>query len=80
MSKRREAPPKPEELIKALEEKFNDFKSEIESRFEEQDKVYEEIRSSVEGLGARQREEASQLKESLEYQSSRLQESTESVR
>ena len=49
MSKRRETP-KPEELIKALEEKFNDFKSEMESRFQAEERVCEEIRSEIEEI------------------------------
>ena len=41
MSRKREAPPKPEELIQKLEEKFNEFKTLTESKNEEQDKVNE---------------------------------------
>ncbi len=48
MSKKREAPPKPEELIKKLEDKFLEFKTETESKQEEQEKVTEELKTSIE--------------------------------
>ena len=48
MSKKREAPPKPEELIKKLEDKFLEFKTETESKQEEQEKVNEELKTSIE--------------------------------
>ena len=50
MSKKREAPPKPEELIKKLEDKFLEFKMEAESKQEEQEKINEEFRSSIEEI------------------------------
>ena len=50
MSKKREAPPKPEELIKKLDEKFLEFKTETESRQEEQEKVNEELKSFIEEI------------------------------
>ena len=50
MSKKREAPPKPEELIKKLEDKFLEFKTETESKQEEQERVNEELKSSIEEI------------------------------
>ena len=50
MSKKREAPPKPEELIKKLDDKFLEFKTETESKQEEQEKVNEELKSSIEEI------------------------------
>ena len=50
MSKKREAPPKPEELIKKLEDKFLEFKTETESKQEEQEKVNEELKTSLEEI------------------------------
>ena len=50
MSKKREAPPKPEELIKKLDDKFLEFKTETESRQEEQEKVNEELKSFIEEI------------------------------
>ena len=50
MSKKREAPPKPEELIKKLDDKFLEFKTETESKQEEQEKVNEELNSSIEEI------------------------------
>ena len=79
MSKRRETP-KPEELIKALEEKFNDFKSEMESRFEAEERVCEEIRSEIEEIRTRQREESEQLKDLLLREASKLNDSNENLR
>ena len=80
MSKRRETTPKPEELIKALEEKFNDFKSEIESRFEAQNTVNEEIRSNLEEIRVTQREEATGLKDLLQKEASKLNELNDNLR
>ena len=79
MSKR-QAPPKPEDLIKALEEKFTDFKSEIESRFEDQDKVQEEIRSNIEEVKNKQLEDTTQLKDLLQVEVLKLNESTHNLR
>ena len=50
MSKKREAPPKPEELIKKLDDKFLEFKTETEIKQEEQEKVNEELNSSIEEI------------------------------
>ena len=79
MSKR-QAPPKPEDLIKALEEKFSDFKSEIESRFEEQNKVQEEIRSNIEEIKIKQIEDTTQLKDLLQVETLKLNESNDNLR
>ena len=54
MSRKREAPPKPEELIQKLEEKFNDFKTSTETQFEEQEKVNEELKSLIVELKSNQ--------------------------
>ena len=79
MSKR-QAAPKPEDLIKALEEKFNDFKTEIESRFEVQDKVCEEIRSNIEEVRTNQIEELTQLKHLVQIETSKLNEANNNLR
>ena len=79
MSKR-QAAPKPEDLIKALEEKFNDFKSEIESRFEDHDKVQEEIRSNIEEIKIKQIEDSTQLKDLLQVETLKLNESNNNLR
>ena len=54
MSRKREAPPKPEEPIQKLEEKFNDFKTSTETQFEEQEKVNEELKSLIVELKSNQ--------------------------
>ena len=79
MSKR-QAAPKPEDLIKALEEKFNDFKSEIESRFEDHDKAQEEIRSNIEEIKIKQIEDSTQLKDLLQVETLKLNESNDNLR
>ena len=75
MSKR-QAPPKPEDLIKALEEKFTDFKSEIESRFEEQEIKIKEI----EEIKIKQIEDTTQLKDLLQVETLKLNESNNNLR
>ena len=50
MSKKREAPPKPEELIQKLELKFSEFKEQIEAKSEEQEKINEDLKTSVDDL------------------------------
>ena len=79
MSKR-QAAPKPEDLIKALEEKFNDFKSEIESRFEDHDKAQEEIRSKIEEIKIKQLEDSTQSKDLLQVETLKLNESNDNLR
>ena len=76
MSKR-QAPPKPEDLIKALEEKFNDFKSEIESRFEEE---IQSLHSNIEEIKTKQIEDTTQLKDLIQAETSKLNESNNNLR
>ena len=75
MSKR-QAPPKPEDLIKALEEKFTDFKSEIENRFEEQEIKIKQI----EEIKIQQTEDTTQLKDLLQVETLKLNESNNNLR
>ena len=51
MSKKREAPPKPEELISKLEVKFNEFKEEVEAKKDEQEKINQEVETKNEEQG-----------------------------
>ena len=71
MSKKREAPPKPEELIKKLEDKFLEFKTETESKQEEQGKVNEELKASVEEIKASQSLFSQEIDSKLEILSER---------
>ena len=77
MSKKREAPPKPEELIKKLEDKFLEFKTETESKQEEQEKVNEELKTSLEEIKTNHsllsQEMDSKLKNLSERQNNELQ-------
>ena len=66
MSRKREAPPKPEELIAKLEEKFNEFKTLIESKNEEQDKVNEEIKVLISEVQGKQDEQKQEFESRLE--------------
>ena len=66
MSRKREAPPKPEELIQKLEEKFNEFKTLTESKHEEQDKVNEEIKVLIGEVQGKQEEQRQEFESRLE--------------
>lgn len=50
MSKKREAPPKPEELIQKLEVKLNEFKEQMEAKGGEQEKINEDMKTAVDEL------------------------------
>ena len=76
MSKR-QAPPKPEDLIKALEDKFTDFKSEIESRF---DGEIQSLHSNIEEIKMKQIEDTTQLKDLLQVETLKLNESNNNLR
>ena len=76
MSKR-QAPPKPEDLIKALEEKFTDFKSEIENRFEAEIKS---LHSNIEEIKMKQLDDTTQLKDLLQVETLKLNESNNNLR
>ena len=66
MSRKREAPPKPEELIAKLEEKFNEFKTLIETKNEEQDKVNEDIKVLIGEVQGKQEEQKQEFESRLE--------------
>ena len=63
---RRQAPPKPEELIQTLEEKFNEFKEEIGVKLEDQLKTNETTNSELNDIKDKQEEDNKKLKESLD--------------
>ena len=63
---RRQAAPKPEELIQKLEDKFNEFKEEINVKLDKQLKTNEEIKTDLNELNVKQDEECRELKESVE--------------
>ena len=63
---RRQAAPKPEELIQKLEEKLDEFKEEIKVKLEEQAKTNEEANTGITEIKEKQEEECNQLKESVE--------------
>ena len=80
MSKKREAPPKPEELIKKLEDKFLEFKTETESKQEEQEKVNEELKTSVEEVKTNHSLLSQEIDSKLEILSQRQNNELQSLR
>ena len=80
MSKKREAPPKPEELIKKLEDKFLEFKMEAESKQEEQEKINEEFRSSIEEIKTNHSLLSQEIDSKLENLSERQSDELQSLR
>ena len=80
MSKKREAPPKPEELIKKLEDKFLEFKTETESKQEEQEKVNEELKTSIEEIKTNQSLLSQEIDSKLENLSERQNDELQSLR
>ena len=80
MSKKREAPPKPEELIKKLEDKFLEFKTETESKQEEQEKVNEELKTSLEEIKANHSVLSQEIDSKLENLSERQNNELQSLR
>jgi chromosome segregation ATPase len=63
---RRQAPPKPEELIQKLDEKVNEFKEEIGVKLDEQLNSNEVTNSDLNDIKEKQEEENKQLKESVD--------------
>ena len=80
MSKKREAPPKPEELIKKLEDKFLEFKTETESKQEEQEKVNEELKTSLEEIKTNHSVLSKEIDSKLENLSERQNNELQSLR
>ena len=80
MSKKREAPPKPEELIKKLEDKFFEFRTETESKQEEQEKVNEELKTSIEEIKTNQSLLSQEIDSKLENISERQKNELQSLR
>ena len=80
MSKKREAPPKPEELIKKLEEKFFEFKTETESKQEEQEKVNEELKTSIDEVKTNHSLLSQEIDSKLEILSQRQNNELQSLR
>ena len=80
MSKKREAPPKPEELIKKLEDKFLEFKTETESKQEEQEKVNEELKTSIEEVKTNHSLLSQEIDSKLEILSQRQNNDLQSLR
>lgn len=80
MSKKREAPPKPEELIKKLEDKFLEFKTETESKQEEQEKVNEELKTSIEEVKTNHSLLSQEIDSKLEILSQRQNNELQSLR
>lgn len=80
MSKKREAPPKPEELIKKLEDKFLEFKTETESKQEEQEKVNEELKTSLEEIKTNHSVLSQEIDSKLENLSERQNNELQSLR
>ena len=80
MSKKREAPPKPEELIKKLDDKFLEFKTETESKQEEQEKVNEELKTSIEEIKTNQSLLSQEIDSKLENLSERQNNELQSLR
>ena len=66
MSRKREAPPKPEELIQKLEERFNEFKTSVETKSEEQDKNIEELREICKEIKDDNEAQKQEINEKLE--------------
>ena len=63
---KRQAPPKPEELIQKLEEKFNEFKEEIGVKLQDQLKTNEITNSELNDIKDKQEAEHMQLTESVD--------------
>ena len=80
MSKKREAPPKPEELIKKLEDKFLEFKTETESKQEEQEKVNEELKTSIDEVKTNHSLLSQEIDSKLEILSQRQNNELQSLR
>ena len=80
MSKKREAPPKPEELIKKLEDKFFEFKTETESKQEEQEKVNEELKTSIDEVKTNHLSLSQEIDSKLEILSQRQNNELQSLR
>ena len=63
---RRQAAPKPEELIQQLEEKLEQFKEEINLKLEDQLKTNEEGKADINELRVKQEQENEELKKSVD--------------
>ena len=63
---RRQAAPKPEDLIQQLEEKLDQFKEEINSKLEDQAKTNEEGKAELNELRVKQEQESDELKKSAD--------------
>ena len=63
---RRQAAPKPEELIQKLEEKVDEFKGEVTAKLEEQISVNEEAKVALNGMREKHETDVTELRTSIE--------------
>ena len=80
MSRKREAPPKPEELIQKLEDKFNEFKTLCETNNENLGKSIEELMSEIKTMQDKQEENAKDFESKLESQNIKQMEDLDNLR